>query len=136
MEIIRNNQSISVSKPNGTDVQYFIFDEAEIHLNRMGAYSVQEWHHHNRIDENLLIIKGCLLCKYKDADGKMQQFYAAEGDAVRVHQSIHTFENDTDDEVRFVVFRYVPTGENKRELIKNDKVIDDSAEFDNTRGKA
>lgn len=67
-----------------------------------------------------MIIKGCLLCKYVDTDGKMQQFYAAEGDVVRVHQSIHTFENDTDDEVQFVVFRYVPTGEDKRELIKSD----------------
>ncbi len=34
---------------------------------------------------------------------------------------MHTFENDTDEITEFVVFRYVPDGTDKRELIKGDK---------------
>lgn len=41
---------------------------------------------------------------------------------VRVGNSIHTFSNETDREVEFVVFRFVPDHVDKKEIIKNDKV--------------
>lgn len=44
---------------------------------------------------------------------------------VRVGNSTHTFENETDTEVEFIVFIFVPNGIDKREIIKNDKVIVD-----------
>lgn len=47
------------------------------------------------------------------------------GGLIRVKNSVHTFFNDTDETVEFQVFRFVPTGENKRELIKKDKTIVD-----------
>ena len=49
--------AITVQKPNGTHVSYHIFEESEIHLNRITPGSVQEWHYHTRIDECLLITK-------------------------------------------------------------------------------
>lgn len=42
---------------------------------------------------------------------------------VRVFDSVHTFENDTDEITEFVVFRFVPDGTDKRELIKTDKKV-------------
>ena len=86
-------------------------------------HTVQEWHFHSKIDENLLITKGKLLCKYKDINGTIKTEYAEKNDVIRVHNSVHTFENDTDETVEFVVFRYVADGKDKREIIKSDKTI-------------
>lgn len=122
LEVVHEEDSIHVTKETGTEVNYYIFDEAEIHLNRMMPHTVQEWHFHNKIDENILITKGSLLCKYVDDDGVEKSCYAARNDIIRVHNSVHTFENDTDEITEFVVFRYVPDGTDKRELIKGDKV--------------
>ncbi len=120
-EILHKEDSIHVTKESGTEVNYYIFDEAEIHLNRIMPHTIQEWHFHERIDENILITKGTLLCKYIDDSGIEQSCYAVKDEVVRVHNSIHTFENDSDETAEFIVFRFVPDGINKRELIKADK---------------
>ncbi|MBE6052272.1 MAG: hypothetical protein E7214_16960 [Clostridium sp.] len=41
----------------------------------------------------------------------------------RVKQSIHTITNPTNKEATFIVYRMVPTGEDKKETIKSDKKI-------------
>ena len=123
LKVTRKEDSIYVMKPNGTEVNYYIFDEAEVHVNTIHPHTIQEWHYHTAISENLLVTKGKLLARYVDSDGKQQCFYATEGDLIEIGTSIHTFENDTDDNVSFIVFRYVCSGGNKRELIKSDKTI-------------
>lgn len=120
-EILHKEESIHVTKESGTEVNYYIFDEAEIHLNRIMPHTIQEWHFHERIDENILITKGTLLCKYIDDSGIEQSCHAVKDEVVRVYNSIHTFENDSDETAEFIVFRFVPDGINKRELIKADK---------------
>lgn len=122
-EVIHKEDSIRVLKETGTEVNYYIFDESEIHLNKIMPHSIQEWHYHEKIDETLLITRGKLLCKYIDEDGLERFCYAARNDIVKVHDSVHTFENDTDDITEFIVFRFVPDGRNKRDLIKSDKTI-------------
>ena len=107
--------AITVQKPNGTHVNYHIFEESEIHLNRITPGSVQEWHYHTRIDECLLITKGVLTCRWLE-DG---------AEIVRVGSSVHTFANESEEDVEFVVFRFVPDGRDKRETIKSDKVVVD-----------
>ena len=37
LNVIHKKDSIHVSKANGTDVNYYIFDEAEIHVNSIIA---------------------------------------------------------------------------------------------------
>ena len=86
-------------------------------------HTIQEWHFHEKIDENILITKGTLLCKYVDDNGMEKSCYAAKNEIVRVYNSIHTFENDSDEITEFIVFRYVPDGIDKRELIKADKTM-------------
>ena len=121
LEVLHEEDSIHVVKESGTEVNYYIFDEAEIHFNRIMPHTSQEWHFHEKIDENILIIRGKLLCKYVGDNGEEQSCYVTGNDIVRVHNSVHTFENDTDEITEFVVFRYVPDGSDKRELIKADK---------------
>ena len=114
--------AITVKKPNGTDVSYYIFEESEIHLNKIKPGSVQEWHYHTLIDECLLITKGILTCRWLE-DGVERTRAVREREIVRVGNSVHTFANETDEDVEFVVFRYVPEGKDKRETIKGDKVV-------------
>ncbi len=122
-EVIHEEESIHVRKETGTEVNYYIFDESELHLNKIMPHTIQEWHFHEKIDETLLITKGKLLCKYIDEDGVEKSCYAARNDIVKVHDSVHTFENDTDEITEFVVFRLVPDGKDKRALIKSDKTV-------------
>ena len=86
-------------------------------------HTIQEWHFHKAIDENILVLNGNLLCKYIDENGVEKSCYATKNDIIRVHNSIHTFENDTNDVTEFVVFRFMPDGTDKREDIKADKTI-------------
>lgn len=123
LQVIHEEDSIHVIKKSGTEVNYYIFDEIEIHLNRIMPHTIQEWHFHEKIDENILITKGTLLCKYVDDNGMEKSCYAAKNEIVRVYNSIHTFENDSDEITEFIVFRYVPDGIDKRELIKADKTM-------------
>lgn len=58
IEFLGQDDSINVNKDNGTSVSYFIFNEYEIHINKIAPYSVQEWHFHSKIEETILIIKG------------------------------------------------------------------------------
>ena len=132
LNVIYQKDSIHVSKENGTDVDYYIFDEAEIHVNKIKPHTIQEWHFHEHISENLLVIKGKLLCRYIDSEKKEQDLYVTEGDLVDIGSSVHTFENDTEDVTEFIIFRYVPSGVNKREVIKNDKTVVDPTDFAHT----
>lgn len=114
--------AITVQKTNGTNVSYYIFEESEIHLNRIEPGSVQEWHYHTLIDECLLITRGTLTCRWME-DGAEKRREVHEREIVRVGTSVHTFANETEEAVEFVVFRFVPEGKDKREIIKNDKVV-------------
>lgn len=122
IEFLDRKDAITVHKTNGTDVSYYIFEESEIHLNTIKPGSVQEWHFHSDIDECLLITKGVLTCRWLEDDKEKARTVAEHG-IVRVGNSIHTFANETDEEVEFVVFRSVPDGRDKREIIKKDKVV-------------
>ena len=132
LNVIYQKDSIHVSKENGTDVDYYIFDEAEIHVNKIKPHTIQEWHFHKHISENLLVIKGNLLCRYIDSEKNEQDLSLSEGDLVDIGSSVHTFENNTEDVTEFIILRYVPSGVNKREVIKNDKTVVDPIDFAHT----
>jgi len=121
-EIVRNNESIKVIKENKTIVNYFIFNEYEIHLNTIPANAMQEWHYHSSIEEVILVTKGILTCKWLDEE-EIAIDTINIGDIVRVKNSIHTFENTTKQDCEFIVFRLVLDGKDKRKVIKNDKKI-------------
>lgn len=121
-EIITIEDSISVVKDNRTRVNYFIFNEYEIHLNTIPSGAVQEWHFHSKLEESILILTGELLLSWQD-HGQIYNQLLKEGTIVRVKDSVHTFSNTSSRDTTFVVFRFIPDGQDKRELIKNDKTI-------------
>lgn len=122
IKFVGKNDAITIHKDNGTDVRYYIFNEFEIHMNRISPKSIQEWHYHSKIEETLMIIKGELTCRWLECGEEMSKKISVN-EIVRVGNSTHTFENETDEEVEFIVFRFVPEGMDNREIIKNDKVV-------------
>lgn len=127
LEIDRQGKGIHTVKENRTAVDYFIYPECEVHLNSLPAGAVQEWHYHSEIEEILVVTKGILTCKWKEEE-KVCTDWAKEKEIVRVQNSIHTFQNDTEENAEFVVFRFVPDGVDKREQIKKDKKLAEEAE--------
>jgi quercetin dioxygenase-like cupin family protein len=123
MEITRRAEAIFVDKGNGTSVHYYIYPEYEIHYNEVLPRTVQQWHHHEVIEETLYIVSGQLEA-YWSKDDQAYSEKLNEGDIIRVGRIPHTFANLSDEIVQFLVFRMIPDGADKREIIKNDKVID------------
>lgn len=121
MKLIRKDQVIHVNKTNGTEVDYYLLEDAEIHYNKINPHTLQEWHRHHCISENIFILKGELVYRCLDETNKKQSLKLKQGDLLSVEKDIHTFENQTDKVVEFIVFRYIPSYKNQRELIKNDK---------------
>ena len=58
-----------------------------------------------------------------DKTNKEQYLKLKQGNLLFVEKDIHTFENQTDEVVEFIVFRYLPSYKNQSEMIKNDKEI-------------
>ena len=122
IDILTQIEAISVIKENKTKVDYFIFDEFEVHLNKIPPNSKQEWHRHRKIEEVIVVVSGEICIKWKE-NGIVMSEKLMKGSVVRVKKSIHTIENITKNSSEFVVFRMVPSGEVKREIIKNDKIL-------------
>lgn len=104
-------------------MDYYLLNDAEIHYNKINPRTLQEWHRHHRISENIFILKGELVYRYLDETNKEQSLKLKQGDLLSIDKDIHTFENQTDEVVEFIVFRYLPSYKNQREMIKNDKEI-------------
>lgn len=124
MKIIAKQEAYFVTKPEGTKVWYYLRPEYEIHFNEQIPGSTQQWHHHEKICETLFILEGELTAQWKE-DNQTKSQIVKSGDMIETQNSPHTFTNHTGKVVKFIVLKFVPTGQNKHELIKNDKIVDE-----------
>lgn len=120
--IVYKEKALHIKKDNQTEVDYYLFSEYEIHYNKIPPHSKQEWHYHQKIEETILVVKGQMKCSWYE-DQQVHTVTLNEKDLIQVKNSIHTFSNNSDDDCEFVVFRFVPDGIDKSEIIKNDKVL-------------
>lgn len=116
--------AIYADKGNGTRVSYYLFDEYEIHANTIAPGTVQDWHHHDRIIETLYIVSGSIEACWLD-NGQITTRRLDRGDVITVGSTVHTFANPYDQPAEFLVFRLVPDGTDKRDVIKNDRHADE-----------
>lgn len=121
IDIRQFSEAISVEKDNGTKVNYFLYPEFEIHQNVLPANTIQDWHKHQAIEEVIVPTKGNVTIQVLE-DNAIKTYTANCGDVLRVNDSIHRIICDTKEEVQFTVFRFVPSGNNQSDKIKNDKV--------------
>jgi uncharacterized cupin superfamily protein len=125
MKIILKNEAIHTEREDRTLVDYYIFPEYEIHYNEIRPGVVQKWHHHSTIWETIFIIEGEIEIRWRDEKGEQKSQIVSKGDVIEVEKTSHTLANIGLETAKLVVFRFVPTGEDKREAIKNDKVLDE-----------
>ena len=124
MKIIHKNEAIHVDKPEWAKVDYYLRKEYEVHYNEQVPKSTQKWHHHEQILETLFIIDGELTLKWKENNKVVEEIVRA-GDLIETQDTPHTFTNYTDNRVKFLVIKQVLSAEDKKELLKIDKVVDE-----------
>lgn len=115
---------LHVEKPGGIRVDYYLFPEYEIHYNEQVAGSIQKWHHHEKIWESLFIIEGELIAQWKE-NGEIKTQIVEAGDIIETEHAPHTFINNTNKKVRFLIIKQILTGKNKKKIFKTDKIIDE-----------
>jgi len=123
MKITKANDVPHVSKPEGTDVHYYLFKDYEVHYNDQAPHTTQTWHHHEKIWETLYIIEGELVARWRDDNGEKSQTVKA-GDLIETERTPHTFSNDSGNIVRFLVIKRIPSTEDYSEALKTDRVLD------------
>lgn len=123
MKITQSTDVPNVSKPEGTKVQYYLFNDYEVHYNEQAAHTTQTWHHHEKIWETLYIIDGELMAHWREGGDEVSQL-VKHGDLIETERTPHTFSNDSDEIARFLVIKRIPTYEDLTETLKNDKVLD------------
>lgn len=123
MKIYHKKNALKISKPEGLNVVYYLFNEYEIHYNEQKPHSTQAWHHHEKIWETIYIIDGELLAKWKEDETEKSEILMS-GDLIETERTPHTFINNSDKTIKFLVIKQMLNGENKKEILKNDKVID------------
>ncbi|WP_164682597.1 cupin domain-containing protein [Streptococcus hyointestinalis] len=121
IDIRQLSDAIFVEKDNGTKVHYFLYPEFEIHQNVLPANTVQDWHKHQAIEEIIVPTKGSVTIQVLEED-VIKDYTVHCGDVLRVKKSIHRIISDKQEDVAFTVFRFVSTGKDQSEIIKNDKV--------------
>ena len=124
MRIHKRKDVPNVKKPEGTSVYYYLFPEYEIHYNEQSSKTTQTWHHHETVWESLYIIEGELLVKWNE-EGKVREQVVSEGDLIETERSPHTFINNSEKVAKFLVLKQVLSGVDKKDLLKNDKVVDE-----------
>lgn len=122
--IMRKADALFRDKGNGTSVHYYLFSEYEVHANTIQPNTTQEWHHHAVIIETLVITTGELEARWIDESKRVRTAMLQAGDLFEVGLTVHTFANVSSSPTTFVVFRLVPDGIDKRELIKSDRYPD------------
>lgn len=123
MKIVTSKEALHVAKPEGTDVRYYLFEDYEVHYNEQAAGATQTWHHHEKIWETLYIIDGQLTAHWRE-DGEEKTEIVMTGDLIETERTPHTFTNDSDEKVRFLVIKRIPSDEDYSEVLKTDKVLD------------
>lgn len=113
-------EAISVKKVEGTEVDYFLYPEFEVHRNVLPPDVIQGWHTHSVVEEVIVCTKGHFIVE-TIVEREISIDCVEHGDVVRVKKSLHRLRNDGESAAEFVVFRFVPEGKNKQEIIKNDK---------------
>jgi uncharacterized RmlC-like cupin family protein len=124
MKIITKSDALHVDKPEGTSVDYYLFDEYEIHNNILLPHSIQVWHHHEKVWETIFVLSGELIVQWKTDEQEIHQV-VTPGDVIETEHTPHTLLNNTDKPTTFLVIKQVLSGQNKSELLKKDKVVDE-----------
>lgn len=123
MKITHKKDVVYIEKPEGVNVTYYLFPEYEVHVDEQLPHTTQTWHHHEKIWETLYIVEGELTVQWKE-NGEIKKEKVQTGDLIESEQAQHTYSNDSDKVVKYIVIKQVLTNSDKSQLLKTDKVLD------------
>jgi uncharacterized cupin superfamily protein len=126
MKIITKKDAATIFKPEGLEVNYYLFDGYEVITNVQEPGTTQVWHHHDIVWETMYMIEGELTAEWIENGEKRLQILRA-GDLVESERTAHTFSNNSNASARFLTIKQVLDGKNHREVFKSDKILDDIA---------
>lgn len=122
MEFIHKGIDIAKAEAEGTFVTYYIFPEYEIHYNELSPKTEQQWHYHKTIEETIYIIEGKIEIWWIENNVKKNK-KVRKGDVIRVEDSMHTLKNNTKNLAKFIVFRLILTGQDKKKSLKTINMV-------------
>ena len=120
IEIRNSKEALSRVKKNGTEVQYFLYPEFEVHTNKIPSGGIQDWHRHQQVEEVIVVTSGKISIETIE-NATLERAEVKQGDVLRVKNSIHRLLNRNRTSASFIVFRFVPQGVSQADIIKNDK---------------
>ncbi|OGI25129.1 MAG: hypothetical protein A3J76_02865 [Candidatus Moranbacteria bacterium RBG_13_45_13] len=124
MKIIPQNKAKFFDSPEGRRAWIYGFSEYEFQYDEQQPHTALKWHHHEKIWETIYIIEGELMARWKE-DGEIKEQMVKAGDVIEPGFRSHTFENRSDKIVKFIAMKFVPSGQDKKKIIENDKVYDE-----------
>ncbi len=124
MKITTKNQASHVRKDSGIIVDYYKFKEYQLHFDEQPSGARTDWHHHDKISEALFILEGTAKLKWKE-NGEIKEQILNPGDLAEMEQNPHSLINDSSETIRYITLKQLLTGENKEEIFKKDKIVDD-----------
>lgn len=123
MKITHRKDVLYVEKPEGVNVAYYLFPEYEVHVDQQMPHTTQTWHKHEHIWETVYIVDGELTAQWKE-NGEIKKEIVRTGDLIESEHTFHTYSNETDKITKYIVIKQLLTGENKSQILKTDKVVD------------
>ena len=124
MKVYKNEDAIHHNRPEGIKAMYHLFKEYHFVYAEQPPHTTQPWHHHKIIHESLFIIDGELLLKWKEGNELRQQIVRS-GDLIETENTSHSFTNQNDGVVRYIVIKQVLSGEDKVEVLERDRYSDE-----------
>ena len=124
MKIVPREKAKFFDSPEGRKARIYNFPEYEFQYDEQQPNTILKWHHHAKIWETIYIIEGELVARWK-VNGEEKKQVVRAGDLVEPGFVSHTFENCSNEVVKFIAFKQVLSGENKKEMIDKDKVYDE-----------
>lgn len=120
MKIQTEEQGIHHHRPEGIKALYHLFKEYHFVYGEQPPGTRQPWHFHKEVHESLFIIDGELLAEWKEGD-VLHQALVKSGDFIETEQTPHSFVNNSNRTVRYIVIKQILSGEDKRLLLEKDR---------------
>ncbi len=83
IEIRNSKEALSRVKKNGTEVQYFLYPEFEVHTNKIPPGSIQDWHRHQQVEEVIVVTSGKISIETIE-NATLERAEVKQGDVLRV----------------------------------------------------
>ncbi len=124
MKIVSQEKAKFFDSPEERKAWIYLFPEYEFQYDEQQPHTILKWHHHARIWETVYIIEGELAAKWREK-GEEKERIVRTGDVIEPGHGPHTFENCSDGVVKFIAFKQILSGEDKKKAIEKDKIYDE-----------